>query len=319
MAERKAQEQYAGLATPEEMKSAIEASGYLLEGRIARVMAQRGFSVEPNCFIPDPADSGKAIEVDVMGRYFEWVNAANKDSVTASVLAECKNNSQPFAFFTQGQQVTEINDNRIHYGGFPSFSMDQETSIQVPLHKLLEMKDWHHYCQTKEVATQFCSFKWVNENRPKDKREWKAEPMENYSRSFSKLATVTALDSPDGYALQLKCIQVQVSYPVVVFQGPIYRVQDAGGEARVEQVDHLQFHHSASVNGRVIQVQIDLVTEGAFPELMEMILGELKTFRDRINGLYSRLLNSALDQKRVASQNAARKVFGDCVPVGQFR
>jgi len=72
----------------------------------------------------------------------------------------------------------------------------------VPLHKLLEMKDWHHYCKVDEVVTQFCGFKWVNENKPKDKKEWKAEPIEHYSRSFSKLATVTALHSADAYGLR---------------------------------------------------------------------------------------------------------------------
>jgi hypothetical protein len=313
MAEENTQSQSSGLATPEEMQAAIEASGYLLEGRIARVMTERGFFVEMNPFTPDPADPNKAIEIDVAGRYFEWVNEENKDTVSASVLVECKNNSQPFAFFVQRQQLPELNYNRIHYCGFPSFSLDQETKIQVPLHKLLEMKDWHHYCQLKDVATQFCGFKWTNENKRNEKREWKAEPMENYSKSFSKLAAVTDSDSASGYGLQLQCIQVQTSYPVAVFQGPIYRVEDDGGKAKVEAVDHLQLHHSATVNGRVIQAQIDVVTEAAFPKLMEDILTELKTFRDRIKDHYARLLNSALDQKRVASQNAARMMFSNLV------
>src|SRR5436309_2056082 len=117
-------------------------------------MAERGFFVEPNYFLADPTDPAKALEIDVAGRYFELVNEANQDTVSASVLVECKNNSQPFAFFVQRQQITELNDNRIQYGGFPSFSLDQETSNQVPLHKLLEMKDWHHYCKVDEVVTQ---------------------------------------------------------------------------------------------------------------------------------------------------------------------
>src|SRR6266404_8453394 len=119
--------------------------------------------------------------------------------VSASILVECKNNSQPFAFFTQGQQVTEINDNRIHYGGFPSFSTDQGTGSRVPLHKLLEMKDWHHYCLAKEVATQFCTF-------DRSGKKFKAGPNENYSKSFSRLTMVAALDSADGYGLHLQCI-----------------------------------------------------------------------------------------------------------------
>jgi hypothetical protein len=252
------------------------------------------------------------MEIDVSGGYFEWVNEENKDTVSASVLVECKNNSQPFAFFVQRQQITELNDNRIHYGGFPSFSMDQETKIQVPLHKLLEMKDWHHYCKVQEVATQFCTFE-------RNSKKFKAGPNDNYSKSFSKLAIVTASNSADGYALQHQNIQVQASYPVAVFQGPIYRVEDDNGKAKVEAVDHIQLHHSATVNGRVIHAQIDVVTEVAFPRLMEEILEELKTFRDKINGMRPRLLNSALDQKSVASQNAARQMFSALLPGGQYK
>ena len=298
----------AGLATPEEMQTAIEESGYLLEGRIARIMADRGFFVQPNYFTPDPVQADNALEIDVAGSYFEVLNEDNKDTASASVLVECKNNSQPFAFFAQRQQLIELNENRIHYGGFPSFSMDQETGIQVPLHELVKMKDWHHYCKGEEVVTQFCGFKWINDKRPK---KWKAEPMEHYSKSFSKLATVTALDSKAGYELSAQNIQVQISFPIAVFQGPIYRVRDEGGKAKLETAEHLQLHHSTSMNGRVIQVQIDVVTEASFSKLIETILDELRAFRERMNTIYARLLNSARDQKSVALQNSMRETFKD--------
>jgi hypothetical protein len=128
-----------------------------------------------------------------------------RNKVTASVLVECKNNSQSFAFFGHRQQRPERDDNRIPSGGFPSLNMDQETKIQVPLHKLLEMKDWHHDCQLKDVATQFCTFE-------RNGKKFKAGPNENYSKSFSKLAAVTASDSAGGYGLQLQCLQVHASY-----------------------------------------------------------------------------------------------------------
>ena len=284
------------------MQAAIESSGYLLEGRIGRVLQERGFFAEPNAFRVDPNDAGKTIEVDVQGRYFEWINEDNKDTATASVLVECKNNSQPIAFFVQPQQLTELNVGRILYGGFPSFSMDPDTKIQEPLAGLLGMKEWHHYCQAQEVATQFCGFS-------RSGKKWKAETMNNYSKSFADVGLMAAIDSEGAFGLHLQCIQVQLAYPVVVFQGPIYRVQDASGKAIVEEVTHLQLHHSAMLNGQMIQAQIDVVMENAFPALLESILAELKTFKDRINTLYPRLLNSALDQKRVASQNSARQMF----------
>jgi hypothetical protein len=44
--------------------AAIESSGYLLEGRIGRVLKERGFFVEPNGFRVDPNYASKTIEVD---------------------------------------------------------------------------------------------------------------------------------------------------------------------------------------------------------------------------------------------------------------
>ncbi|MDQ6663032.1 MAG: hypothetical protein M3Z23_01405, partial [Acidobacteriota bacterium] len=88
MADEPPQETNSTLITPEQMQAAIESSGYLLEGRISSLLTQHAFFVEPNCFIPDPADNTKAIEIDVTGRYLEWVKQENRDSVCASVLVE---------------------------------------------------------------------------------------------------------------------------------------------------------------------------------------------------------------------------------------
>ena len=210
-----------------------------------------------------------------------------------------------------GRPKDQISDSVVHNLLEPKNGLDFGVHL-TPLHKLLDMKDWHHYCQAEEVATQFCTFE-------RNGKKFKAGPNDNYSKSFSKLAVLTASDSDGGYDLHLKNIQVKASYPVAVFQGPIYQVEDENGKAKVEAVDHLQLHHSATVSGRLIQVQIDVVTEAAFPQLMDKILEELNTFRDRIGGMRPRLLNSALDQKQVASRDAARQMFSAILPGGQYR
>ena len=290
------------------MAVAIESSGYLVEARVARVLTDRGFFVQRNIFCTNPNDATKPIEVDVVGRRGELVNEENKSMVTASILAECKNNDQPFAFFVQPQQITELNENWIKYGGYPSYSLDQVTNIHVPLHKLLEMKNWHHYCQASEVATQFCGFTRGNN------KKWKAEPNERYSKSLSNLALMATFDWEGMFGLQLQNIQVQIMYPVVVFQGPIYRVVEEQGGAKVEAANHIQLHHSGTLNGQVVGAQIDLVTESELPVFLETVLSELNMFRDRIKLHYDRLLSSALDQKRVASRSTFSHTVSERAP-----
>src|SRR6202035_5683479 len=100
------------------MADAIESSGYLIEARVARVLTESGFFVQRNTFSVNPNDATKTIETDVTGRRGEFVNEASGCMVSASVLVECKNNTQPFAFFVQRQEIQELNENWIKYGGF---------------------------------------------------------------------------------------------------------------------------------------------------------------------------------------------------------
>lgn len=86
-------------------------------------------------------------------------------------------------------------------------------------------------------------------------------------------------------------------------------MREEQSKAKFEEASHLQLHHFAAHAGELVPVQIDLVTEAAFPALLETILGELQTCRDRIRAMYDRLLNSALERRRVAAQNAARREF----------
>lgn len=55
------------LVRPDEIKTALYASGYLLEGRIGRILESKGFFVELGSFRTDPRDEGKSIEIDVWG------------------------------------------------------------------------------------------------------------------------------------------------------------------------------------------------------------------------------------------------------------
>jgi hypothetical protein len=311
MSDEKRDDGLGGTATPEQMQAAIESSGYLLEGRIAQVMANSHFDVQPNSFHSNPSDGGKAIEVDVEGSIVSLLQHTreNDDSVTARLLVECKNNSQPVAFFIRNQLSPAVNDSRIRYCGFPEYSMDAETKIPVALHELLEMRHWHHYCESREIATQFCGF-------TRAKKEWKAEPMEHYSKSFSQLATVTGTRSLSWFDLKAQSIQVQLIYPVVVFQGQLFCVRNEGGKARVEPTEQIQLHHSALVNGTVVSVQIDIVSEAGFPALMARILGDLKDLKYRIKSLHPQLLKSAVEQKR-GSQDAATRAAMETLGMGR--
>ena len=282
-----------GLIKANEIKTALNNSGYLLEGRIAHILQGRTAYVELNRFRPDPRDESKSIEIDVWGHFPEWIDQENNSVVAAEALIECKNNSQPVVFFLKAQSDQRSNDKHIKYSGFPKSSADPETKYHIPLHELLSMKDWHHYCQAPEVATQFCSFardqaaeeqqkKQQNDRKmplPREDWCWKAESMEHYSKSFSNLCIATEWAGGGIVDTRQQNIQLQFCYPIIVFQGPVYEARLTGGEVDLRRSDHLQLHHSASVEGQVVRTQIDVVSEPAFPAVIEIIVRELQTNR----------------------------------------
>lgn len=247
-----------GIITADEIKAALSTSGYLLEGRIADVLQARTAYVELNGFRPDPRDGGKSIELDVWGRFPEPIDQESDSVVAAETLIECKNNSQPVVFFMKSQSDRSSNVNYIKYLGFPEFSADPETQVQVPLHQLLSMRDWHHYCQASEIATQFCGFnrdqgaeeqqrKQQSDRKvplPREDWRWKHETMEQYSKSFSNLCVATEWASRDIVDLSQQNIQLQFCYPIIVFQGPIYEARVRGGQVDLRRSGHLQLHHS---------------------------------------------------------------------------
>lgn len=300
------------IITPEEAKEALQASGYLLEKRVAHALEEKGFYVETNTFRQDPRDPDRSIEVDVWGGHMVSLGDAPRSFVGTQPFIECKNNSQPVAFFLKTQPVRELNDNHIKYGGFPVSSADPGTASHVALHKLLEMKDWHHYCGTHEVATQFCTFSRPEEQQEEKKKtlrnrwKWKAskpEDMKHYRQSFSDLCAVVEHEGLSAGSLDEERIEIEFYYPIVVFQGPIYAVRVSGANVDVTEADHLQFHHSTSAHRQILSAQIDVVSERAFPALIEEIVRETSRVAKVIKkGFYERLLASAVDQKRVATR-----------------
>ncbi|HWX42709.1 MAG TPA: hypothetical protein VN345_16270, partial [Blastocatellia bacterium] len=308
------------LIQPHEMKEALQTSGYLLEGRVARLLESRDFEVQLNCFWQDPRDQKQSIEIDVLGCCSEVIDTQDMSMVFADLVIECKNNSQPVAFFLQ-PQLRATSAHRIKYAGYPVSSADPETLRHVYLHDLLGMKDWHHYFQTREVATQVCTFfrnTAVEEQKRKEKRlqgdrhlsredwSWRAGPNESYSRSFAALCAAVAGYAED-FPVASQNIDVAFYYPIIVFQGPIYAVRVKGTELDIEPTDHVQLLLSTSISGRIVEAQGDVVSEQGFPSLVDTILAELRQVASGVKTHYERLLTSAIDQKQAAYDAAVLK------------
>jgi hypothetical protein len=116
----------------EEMKAALERSGYLLETRIEALLSARpeGFYVETNPTYRDPS-TGKLREFDLYAMTGVGLRSSAPDFVFGILLIECKRIDTPIVFFSQRSPVAELYQHNVRVAGMP-----------VKLRKRRRQKQW---------------------------------------------------------------------------------------------------------------------------------------------------------------------------------
>jgi hypothetical protein len=282
----------------EEIAALVKSSGYLLEGRIARVFNSHCPTAQTNVLHKHPIEPNRLVEIDVEDHYSEWFEP--NSYLRRSVLVECKNNSQPVAFFTRSCEAA-YNIYRITYTGFPRLVEVSGHNLIVP-HRLMAER-WHHYCLTKEVAAQLCTFKrsksWELDN----------DKPNHYRSSMSDLCLIAATGTqPRPSHLTARGVELEIAYPVMVFQGPIYTVREefepgpfritGRREVVVEPAAHVQFQHTIRLADREINMQVDIVTETEFPRLLNSIEAERQKFVSGVREHYDVFMQAAASEKQ---------------------
>lgn len=110
-----------------EIRSAIDRSGYVLELRISPLFEDAGFIVDSSAQFEDQ-DTGKSREIDLHAWAFDFHNERDHpdqsltlhDKIFTDIIVECKSNDLPLVFFTRRAQNPEM-------GGFFSMEIHQRS------------------------------------------------------------------------------------------------------------------------------------------------------------------------------------------------
>lgn len=255
----------------EDMKESLGRSGYLLEARMEAVLRARSGYSEANSPYTDPI-TGKSRELDLGGLLrveFLW---DDHNAIFSRLLIECVNNPQPMAFFMRDTPWAGFQEESIHCVGIPVRVPDGERG--VPLPRTLDMMSYHHYC-TGPIATQYCSFV-----RKKDKSEWMAIHDEEQFGCISALCNAMSHCAEQhyrNYEPGPERVNIEFYYPILALQGELVEVRQEKGAVLLNATDHLRFQRSVSAHGHDRSYGIDVVTEPAFPKLLDLIEKELRT------------------------------------------
>lgn len=255
----------------EEMKDAINRSGYLIEQRVETILQDSGYYVETNPAYPDII-SGKSREYDVFAMSANRIFKEGFNYIFPILLCECENNSLPVVFFTKD---LEFSNAEVNYSGIPLNFL--KANEDLSLSEFTGMDKFHHYFD-KTISTQYCSFTKKNSTSP-----WIAFHSEDHHSTFTSL--IKALEYqihkhqeswviPDDNTDELN---LQIYYPVIILQGDLFSCLHDKGGLKLKKADHILYRKEIFLNptGDSETYFIDVITESYLSKFLEVVDDEM--------------------------------------------
>jgi hypothetical protein len=257
----------------QQIRDAVQRSGYLLEYRIEQVLRRHYWAVQSNQAYPDPV-TGKARELDLAAIGAEAITQDWRNILWPRLLIECANNPQPMAFFSKTAEAPTAHMYELKFSGLPMRILAKGRWSKLA--EFLGMESYHHHCKGR-VSTQYCSFTPKKGTQPV---QWLAQHEDSHFDSFNKLCFALNHDIDDHYShTKLRgreTINVQMYYPVLVLAGQIVDISPTRKELKLRSTKHIHYIQSYITAGREQQYHIDVVTEKYFPFLLRQIRNEIE-------------------------------------------
>jgi hypothetical protein len=293
--------------TIDEIKAAVESSGYLLEQRVCPVVESHRFLTTPNEQYTDQ-DTGKSREIDIHAINMDSLGDDDFSNIFETILLiECKNNSTPAVFFSHENPLPSVG--RVVVNGYPdgiSVPEDQlsdgiyrvtATSENVAaIEQYFAFEEFHHNYQAKWIARQFCQMKpkVIAKGSPNESVEWSLSH-EGLYESIDSLAKATEYFSKrlrEGVdcfdeETQEGCIHLGIVYPILLFSGQIYECRISKDQYELCEQSHLVFYRT--IRSRTIEstFHIDVIREEHLPRLLNVVKSE----RSKISQILEENLN----------------------------
>ena len=300
-----------------EMKESIKRSGYLLEQYIENILIKNSYFVQTNpvYYDADPKTGlTKAREIDIHAKRFRKLYKDKKEEISSTLICECKNNTHPLVFFIKDSKLCQLRYDQSKMAGIPLKIWNKNDYIS--LEDFIKIRSFHHYYLCK-LATQYCSFQKVN-----DKKKWIALHPDEHHDMFTTLIKVTDqyLDFWfKGWSLPKKLNEehpvIEMIYPLVVIQGPMYAAFLKRGQLILQEYNHIIFRREDILHPAedAKTYLIDVVTKDYFQKHylkiieceMDLAINTLrrkkKVVFNSINKIVSEAKNAKKQNKTIAN------------------
>lgn len=269
----------------DEIKAALERSGYLLEYRTSQVLDGRSWRTVSNYVYTDPA-TAVTRELDVVGTY-SFRLKDNMGSIEAVMLAECVNNPQPLAVFQRSGGISGADAFALRTGGNISYILDKPGGIWQQTLTAADARSWHHCCG-RPFASQFCSFDKKKSSGSAKDWPWKASHDSSHFSCFESL--YKALGHLRAYQVESirsgsigKTARLELYYPCLILQGDLITVDPSRDDLKIEKVPSALYKTGVIEDGVNNILFIDVLTEAHLPTYCELLETELSTLGAFLN------------------------------------
>ena len=264
--------------TTEEIKKAIEQSGYLLEQRVCPIIERYGFRTTPNEQYQDQ-DTGKSREIDVHAVNLNSLYRSEfTDTFETILLIECKNNSTPVVFFTQENPIPESVFGYTVLNGYPDGIYEKDPEGVTSIEDYFHFEKFHHNYKVKWIARQFCQLKpkVIGKGSPKQKIEWEVshEGLYESTESLTKATDYYSSELRSGLVLEEDTkdfIHLGMIYPILLFAGQIFECRIIGKKYGLFERKHLTFYKTIQSKTLEGTYHIDVIQENYLSKFLSIV------------------------------------------------
>jgi len=260
--------------TEDEMISALNRSGYLLESDTARTLAKAGFFIESNQVIEDPI-TGKSREIDLVAEYyaFKKERADLRTYSQVTFVFEIKNNLFPLVLLTRFEFPPSIED-----------WMGLKEALTIPDNLKYDWIDgYYQKIILNEIYTQYCSF-----SRKKQSDQLMALHPDNIHEGLSKI-TYYCEQMVKHYDKELiypksKSSKKEVAFrhflfmPVLLINKDLFELR----ENKLKKVDYSVLVHNYHFDKERKMAYVFVVTKKGFPAFMNGMIKLQEAVGDRM-------------------------------------
>ncbi len=274
----------------ESKKNAIWNSGYLLERRVAALLRSSGYKAITNRGFFDP-EANKSREYDVYAYKEVEIYGTGSYGIYPTLVCECKNNSQPIAFFIHDEEKFEPLIDEIRVSGIPAKIWRRNKYISIQ--EFTNVVNFHHYCKPiAPVATQCCTFNYENKGK-----FWNASHGEDLHETERTLTKALENEVDDDFKnmsqwfvpreTEKEFIDLSFYYPVVIYQGEINAIYVGNNDSPskddliIKKCDHVQYNPEfySFYDKEVINYHVDVISEKYLPSYLKLIDQEMITIK----------------------------------------